>query len=99
MGTSMAPPYTNLFMGKPEREFLLTQDLKPQQVWWRFVDGVFAIWTHGEQLLIQFFESLNHHQTTVKFTANWSAEKATFIDTTVYLKEDGLPKRGQPNWD
>ena len=50
MGTRMAPSYANLFMGKLEREFLLTQDLKPQ-VWWRFIDNIFTMWTHGEQSL------------------------------------------------
>ena len=89
MGTRMAPSYANLFMGKLEREFLLTQDLKPR-VWWRFIDDIFAIWTHGEQSLNRFIESLNRHHPTIKFTTNWSAEKVTFLDTTVYLKEDGL---------
>ena len=89
MGTRMAPSYANLFMGKLEREFLLTQDLKPR-VWWRFIDDIFAIWTHGEESLKRFIESLNRHHATIKFTATWSAEKVTFLDTTVYLKEDGL---------
>ena len=44
MGTRMAPSYTNLFMGKFECEFLLTQTALPL-VWWRFIDDVFAIWT------------------------------------------------------
>ena len=89
MGTHMAPYYANLFMGKLELEFLLTQDLKPE-VWWRFIDDSFAIWTHGEQSLLRFIKSLNHHHTTIKFTTNWSTEKVTFLDTTVYLREDGL---------
>ena len=68
---------------------LLTQDLKPR-VWWRFIDDIFAIWAHGKQSLIRFIESLNRHHTTIKFTATWSAEKATFLHTSVYLKEDSL---------
>ena len=89
ISTRMAPSYANLFMGKLEREFLLTQDLKPR-VWWRFIGDIFAIWTHGEQLLLRFIESLSCHHTTIKFTAYWSAKKVTFLDTTVYLREDGL---------
>ena len=89
MGTRMAPSYANLFMGKLEREFLLTQDLK-LQVWWRFIDNISVIWTHGEQLLIRFIEILDRHHMTIKFTATWSAEKVTFLDTTVYLVEDSL---------
>ena len=37
-------------------EFLLTQDIKPQ-VWWSFIDDIFAIWTHGEQSLIYILNS------------------------------------------
>ena len=47
MDTRMAPSYANLFMGKLECKFLLTLHLKPR-VWWRFIDDIFAIWTHGE---------------------------------------------------
>ena len=50
MGTRMAPSYANLFMGKLEREFLRTQNKLPL-VWWRYIDDIFAIWTHGEPSL------------------------------------------------
>ena len=46
MGTCMAPSYANLFMGRLEQEFLLTQDKLPR-VWWRYIGNIFAIWTHG----------------------------------------------------
>ena len=85
MGTRMAPSYANLFMGKFEREFLQTQTALPL-VWWRFIDDVFAIWTHGEQQLQTFLWELNHHHTSIKFTANWSTEEVSFLDTRVYLK-------------
>ena len=86
MGTRMAPSYANLFMGKFEREFLRTQTALPL-VWWRFIDDVFAIWTHGEQQLQTFLGELNHHHTSIKFTANWSTEEVSFLDTRVYLKD------------
>ena len=82
----MAPSYANLFMGKLQREFLRTQDIEPR-VWWRFVDDIFAIWTHGEQALCRFIESLNRYHPTIKFNAAWSAEQVMFLDTTVYLKD------------
>ena len=74
MGTRMAPSFANLFMERLEWEFLLTQDVKPQE-WWRFIDNIFAIWTHSESLLRNFVESLNRHHPTIKFTATWSAQK------------------------
>ena len=73
-------------MGKLERKFLRTQDIEPR-VWWRFKDDIFAIWTHEKQVLSRFIESLNRHHPTIKFTATWSAEQVTLLDTTVYLKD------------
>ena len=85
MGTCMAPSYTNLFTGKLEWEFLRTKE-KMSRVWWRYIDDIFAIWTHGELSLQAFIESLNCHHPTIKFTATWSGEQLTFLDTRVYLK-------------
>ena len=84
MGTRMAPSYANLFMEKFEREFLRTQTELPL-VWWRFIDDVFAIWTHDEQQLQTFLWELNYHHTSINFTANWSIEEVWFLDTRVYL--------------
>ena len=50
MGTCIAPSYANLFMGKLEQEFLRTQEKVPL-VWWRYIDDIFAVWTHGEPAL------------------------------------------------
>ena len=84
MGTRMAPSFANLSVGRLERKFLLTQNVKPRE-WWRFIDDIFAIWTHGELSLRDFIQSLNHHHPTSKITATWSAEKITLLDTTLYL--------------
>ena len=70
MGTQMAPSFAKLFMGKFELQFLQTQDKVPL-VWWRYIDNVFAIWTHGVPCLNAFLWELNNHHTTIKFTADW----------------------------
>ena len=85
----MAPSFANLFIGRPEREFLLTQDVKPRE-WFRFIDGIFAIWTHGKSLLRSFIESLSHHHPTIKYTATWSAQKITYLDMIVRLENDQI---------
>ena len=85
MGTRMAPSYANLFMGKFERQFLQTQNKLPL-VWWRYIDDVFAIWTHGVPCLNVFLRELNNYHTTIKFTAEWSAKEVIFLDTRVYIK-------------
>ena len=86
MGTRMASLYANLCMGKLEQEFLQTQSRKTRE-WWRYIDDIFAIWTHGEPTLRTFVESLNRHHATIKFTATWSTEEVVFLDTRVYLKD------------
>ena len=88
MGTFMALSHANLFMGKFEREFLLTQDKIPR-VWWRYIDDIFAIWAHGEPSLLVFTKNLNLHHPTIKFTALWLADEVTFLNMTVCLR-DGL---------
>ena len=73
-------------MGKLECEFLRSQENIPR-VWWRNIDDIFAIWTHGELSLREFIENINRHHPTIKFPATWSAEQVTFLDTRVYLKD------------
>ena len=52
------------------------------------VDWPIAIRTHGNSSLWTFIRNLNlHHQSTIKFTATWSAEQDSFLDTQVYLEE------------
>ena len=86
MGTCIALSCVNLLIGKLEREFLRTQNEVPR-VWWRYINDIFTIWMddHGEPFLRTFSDNLNRHQTTIKFTANWSAQEIMFSDTTVSL--------------
>ena len=53
MGTRMAPSYANLFVGKFEQQAIDNSLLKPF-IWWRFIDDIFMIWTHGEEYLKSF---------------------------------------------
>ena len=85
MGTHNAPSFANLFLGKFEQQFLRTQNRLPL-VWWRYIEDVFAIWTHEVPCLDAFLQELNSYHTTVKFTADWSAKMVTLLDTQVYLK-------------
>ena len=47
-GTKFAPPYACLFMDKSETAFLEIQGLQPL-VWFRYIDDIFIMWTHGKQ--------------------------------------------------
>jgi hypothetical protein len=45
MGTKMAPPYANIFMGNLEERLLLSS-LKQPPSWFRFIDDVDMKWIH-----------------------------------------------------
>ena len=85
----MPTSYANIFMGKLEQEFLQNQDQQPL-VWWRYIDDIFSIWTHGEPALQELLTRLNSHHDTIKFTATWSTEEVVFLDTRVYLKNQQI---------
>ena len=59
-------------------------------VWWRYIDDVFAIWTHGEENLIKFIHEINSYHATIKFTAEWSRESVVFLDTRVIREGNKL---------
>ena len=63
----------------PAAQYIPAQPL----VWWRCIDDIFAIWTHGEPSLGKFLSNLNSHHMTIKFTASWSIEDTTFLDIRV----------------
>ena len=67
-------------------QFLETQNKLPR-VWWRYIVDIFAIWTHDKPTLCTFIENINCHHLSIKFTASWSAEEVTFLDTRVYRKD------------
>ena len=82
----MAPSYANIFMGSLEHH-ILTQTSRTPEVWWRYIDDIFAIWTHGETHLEQFLQEINQIHPTIKFTAEWSYESVSFLDTKVMLRD------------
>ena len=46
IGTKIALPYACIFMDEVEISFLEAQEMKPL-VWFRYIDDVPFIWTHG----------------------------------------------------
>ena len=89
IGTKFAPPYACLFMDKIETAFLETQQLQPL-VWFRYIDDIFFIWTHGEQELQTFLRSLNEFHTDIKFTYESSKESIAFLDLKVSVKNSKI---------
>ena len=86
MGSPMAPTYANIFMAILERKLLneAPQGLIPIE-WIRFIDDVFAIWTHGIEKLQKFLSYINNFHPTIKFDYTYSYKSVNFLDTTVYI--------------
>ena len=76
-------------MDKIETAFLETQQLQPL-VWFRYIDDIFFIWTHGEQELQNFLRSLNEFHTDIKFTYESSKESIAFLDLKVTVKNNKI---------
>ena len=69
MGTPMAPNYANLFMAKFEEDMITTYynstGFKPL-VWYRYIDDIFLIWTHGNDELEKFLLFVENYSNTKK---------------------------------
>ena len=64
--TKFAPPYAILFMEDFKKKMLESFEKKPM-IWWRYIDGIFFIWGHGEV----FIEQVNMFHSTIEFTAEY----------------------------
>ena len=82
MGTKVAVAFANIFMVKVETELLKKSAIKPI-VWKRYIDDIFSLWGTGREQITHFIEQANNHHATIKFTAEISEEKVTFLDTIV----------------
>ena len=84
MGTKMATPYANLFMGKEERTIILTF-LHLIYFWKRFIDDIFFIFL-GSQLK-SLMTSMNTISPTINYTFTYSEQAVSFLDVYIYLSE------------
>ena len=88
MGTKMSPSYASLFMGKFEEDKLNHYHHQPL-IWLRFLDDIFLIWEYSEEELLDFIKYLNNAHPSIKFTYQYSSDKATFLDVDIYKNNDG----------
>ena len=69
-------------MDQVESKFLQTQKFQPL-VWFRYIDDIFFIWTHGEKSLKKFMMEFNNFNPNIKFTYEFSEESINFLDLNV----------------
>ena len=99
MGTPMAPNYANLFMAKFESDVISSYQqktgLKPY-VWFRYIDDIFFIWTHGADTLDDFISYNQNYskesgmKSNINFEVNKSTVRANFLDVSVEIKDNVL---------
>ena len=90
ISTKMAPPYAIIFFSDLEERFFSDCEISPL-VWWRYIkDDIFMLWQHGKKKLKKFLEIVNSYHSTIKFTANYSREKISFLDVEVKKKGNQL---------
>ena len=83
MGTKMAPSYANLFTGSHEPKLKLQGD--PHiNLWRRYIDDIFIIWTGTDEQLMSFMTKINSLHPTIKFTHEADDNELTFLDMTIY---------------
>ena len=84
MGTKMAPSYASLSVGKFEQEALAADPHSPL-IWWRYIGDIFLLWTHGEDKLNDFLNSLHP---AIKFTSSFSySESLSEFSLQLFLWE------------
>ena len=89
IGTVMAVCYAIIFMHVFETGALDSAILKPF-VWFRYIDDIFSIWTHGEKALLEFVDHLNAINPSIKFTVKFSPTHVNFLDVDVSVNADGV---------
>ena len=82
IGTKFAPAYACIYMDDVESKFIETQSLQPL-IWFRYIDDLFFIWTHGEEKLQLFLRDLNNYNPHIKFTYEFHKEHISFLDFKV----------------
>ena len=71
IGMKFAPRYSILFMAELEDKILQKVEFKPY-LWWRYIDDIFFLWEHGEEIRKSFIDNINKMDPTITFKADWS---------------------------
>ena len=83
MGAPFSPQLSNLLVAKFEQT-LFSMNIKLPIFWKRFLDDVFAIWTHSLEELKIFMSHLNSISPFIQFTLEHNPLSVDFLDVTVF---------------
>jgi hypothetical protein len=88
MGTRMAPPYANLFMGRLDETI---SNKFPDEIknYKRFIDDIFFTFHGTEEELNKVKKFMNNIHSTIKFTFKTSKSTISFMDLELHKNEHG----------
>jgi hypothetical protein len=96
IGTKLAPTYANIFMGRLENQILSNWTGRPPDLWRRYIDDIFTIWSGTEQELLNFLQYMNSFHPSIKFTAEYRTKMHRVttknINKTFTVKREALDK-------
>ncbi len=84
MGTPVAPTLANLFMGKVEKDALMTWKGTQPLVWLRYIDDILMILEDSHLVLAELLTHLNARISSIKFTEEHSYNSIDFLDLTLF---------------
>ena len=87
MGTKVAPPYANLFMGHHE-ETIREAFIWAIPFWKRFIDDIFLIFIGTTKQLLSMKDFMNHLHPTIKFISEHSTQEISFLDMKICIGAD-----------
>ena len=87
MGTKIVVSFANIFMAKIETKLIQQSTTEPTE-WRRYIDNnIFSLWDSDKKDSDHFIEQANKFHPTIKFTAEISENKVTFLDTVLFKGE------------
>jgi len=85
IGSRLGMNYASTYMGAWE-EKLFRQSEKQPLAYFRFVDDVWGLWTHGIEALKTFHAQGNEINPRIKLELRYSSEKLEFLDTMTSIQ-------------
>ena len=89
MGKAFGGSFANLYMGHWEASALNSHDRHPD-LWLRYQDDVFFVWSHGESALASFLHHLNSLDEHIQVDLHYSPTNLRFLDLELYRQPDHL---------
>ena len=89
IGSRLGLNYASTYMGAWEEELFRRSEKQPL-AYFRFVDDVWGLWTHGIEALKTFHTQGNGINPRIKLELRYSSEKLEFLDTVTSIRNGRL---------